>query len=672
MYVILISDEIVDKIIEEKEVSFYVLKCGVSGPPETGKSHFRALMLNKRRPRYRQSTAVAAEVDQVTYDLVTEDVMKTTSHKWQRVGTKGKVELIARTICNELKHSKGMRYDYQQSSSKSMVQKVKKELKKIIGTGGKKRITFNGLHLVHFNDVGGQPQFQEILPNFVRCDFNILVHNLSQGLDTVPKFSYMYKGQSFTVPMQMEATNMDIMEQTARSICSNMSSCVESKPHIAIVGMFKDEYDPDSDTYRDMLQYKSKHIKKQLEPYIGPSVLGKSELVTFSREQLIFAVDGSVDGWGENDDVIVQLKQSIHNCTDKWSIKMPLKYVLFLEDLIEFAENCKLSHLPRMQCISIASKSKTNECQVDEALKQFDDLNLIFYRQEILPNIVFVKPSCLYQKTTTLIVQSFQCEGHEMNEDHLHFQRTGNFTSDLIRKCLEFSDENNFGQEHFLQLLQGLFIIAKVSDKEYFMPCVLPLADPKLEDFQRRIKEIKDYMEKGDIEGPLQINFLHKTSPRGLFCALVVALTKDLQWTTLGQHFRYRNLIEFNLSLHESRIGEVVIYDRKSHLDVYTSCDRKYCSYIRQAIHTALRLAIENMKYNFNEVDYDGLPCYISPMCEGKHSTQVVDKRKERCSVNLKKHPVPFTKKRSVWFVDTFDTQGEYCYIIATMLSIHS
>ncbi len=40
----------------------------------------------------------------------------------------------------------------------------------------RKRNGLNNVQLVYFVDTGGQPQFQEVLPNFIKCDINLLVH----------------------------------------------------------------------------------------------------------------------------------------------------------------------------------------------------------------------------------------------------------------------------------------------------------------------------------------------------------------------------------------------------------------------------------------------------------------------------------------------------------------
>ncbi len=58
------------------------------------------------------------------------------------------------------------------------------------------------------------------------------------------------------------------------------------------------------------------------------------------------------------------------------------------------------------------------------------------------------------------------------------------------------------------------------------MPCVLPSLEesPLSESDEKKLDEIIELMKENGIEGPLMISFALKTSPRGLFCALVVVL----------------------------------------------------------------------------------------------------------------------------------------------------
>lgn len=637
-------------------------------------------MLGNSRPDQRGSTAVATEADQVTpdYQKIAEDVLdiKKTgkgSHKWHVVKSQGVARFIANTLFGkEYSMSVDTESDEEdptltvpcgQSSSRkrkrpfNMVKDIKNLLKGMKGKPCKrKRKDMKNIRLVYFVDVGGQPQFQEILPNFIKCDINLLVHNLSQDLDECPEFNYEIDGESFTVPEQVKASNIDIIEQSVRSICSNMSLNVEFQPHVAIIGTFKDKCNPNSSAYNKMLRERSAKITQHLKKYIGVSSDKKCELITASREQCIFAIDGSVKGWESNDSTLEDLKQSIHNFAEKTVYEVPIKYYIFLQNLTAYAAKNSLQYLTLDQCILVASESDIfmKKSDVYTALKMFDDWNIVLYFPEVLQDIVFIKPVFLFSKTTDLIVASFRCEFRTMNEENIEFQKSGMFTKALLKNIpsLELTD-GSFKQKDFLELLKGLFIIAEVSPGRYFMPCVLPVSESS----SKELDAVKRCMRVHNIAGPLCISFIHKKSPRGLFCAMVVALAGNPRWklrTLPDGTILQRNLLEFEL-YNESKhpIGEVVVIDKNSHLEIYTTCDRNSCFYVRQIVCIAFERARKNMKYNNNDLFFVGLPCTITPTCQGLHSTKVFPTEggvwKERCSATRCRF-ILLTLERLVWF----------------------
>ncbi len=85
------------------------------------------------------------------------------------------------------------------------------------------------------------------------------------------------------------------------------------------------------------------------------------------------------------------------------------------------------------------------------------------------------------------------------------------------------------------------------------MPCVLPsLEESSLTEIdEKKLKDVQECMKENGIEGPLMISFAFKTSPRGLFCALVVVLVSVSCWRLSNEGkntFRRRNLIFIQLA----------------------------------------------------------------------------------------------------------------------------
>ena len=91
--------------LREGTVKLHITKCGVSGPPGTGKSHVRALMLGKPRPTARQSTAeadwVITNLNRIPDEEDLIDMRRTgSSFAWKVIGNDMMARLIANTVHN--------------------------------------------------------------------------------------------------------------------------------------------------------------------------------------------------------------------------------------------------------------------------------------------------------------------------------------------------------------------------------------------------------------------------------------------------------------------------------------------------------------------------------------------------------------------------------------------
>lgn len=659
-------DDTLMRGLTDGSVKLHIIKCGVSGPPETGKSHVRALMLGQQRPKERRSTAIATEADQVTpdYSRVSEDFvdMKATGKGLWRVI---KEDSMARFIANTLHNGDYKKFEVIEDTEETLstqleqrkrcklISDIKKHLFRMHGKRKQKRKGLNTLRIVYFVDTGGQPQFQEILPNFIRCDINLLVHNLSQSLDYCPEFNYVIDKKKFSVPDRMRQSNEVIIEQSVRSITSSISPS-ESKQFVAIVGTFKDKCNPNSDEYKKMLKEKSKRINELLHPYVGDGV-DKCGMFSPQRGEShgVFAIDASEQGWDSNFDCLDTLKSLILASAENRPIEVPIRYFLFLQSILSFSKKPHdKKYVTLDECYKVASDNDIamTKSDVKKALELFNDCNLILYFSNILQNVAFIKPGFLFGMVTDLIVASFQCESDLMSEERIFFQKTGIFTQRILNDIpsLKLTDKS-FTQQNFLALLKRLFIIAEFDNGKYFMPCVLPLESDTVSD---ELKETQDSMNSNGIDGPLMLSFPLRMSPRGLFCALVVALVEDYSWKlskSSQRIYRRRNLVEFGLS--QDSISQVTVVDRKSHFEVFTTCDSSFCPNIKQTVSEALKKACENM--NYIDEKYVGLPC----RCKDELHSTVVQRTengpwKERCSINTRARPILLTSKRLVWFND--------------------
>ena len=655
-----------------------MVKCGVSGPPETGKTHVRALMQGKPRPSpQRASTALATEADHMTPDFARMDAeedflnVKKNEKKgcmWSEVKCDNLARVIANTLHNE-DYSKtadstvnfGPRVQTQRRKFK-LINDIKKQLKKLKGKPKRKRKGLNGMRFVFYVDTGGQPQFQEILPNFIKCDINILVHNLSQTLEHCPHFDYAIDGKRYSVPEKMRLSNLTIIEQSVRSITSSLVTAdVDRKPHVVILGTFKDRCVANPVEFDKMLKEKSKTINETIKPYVGYSV-GKCSVYSPQRgkDQVIVAIDASEEGWDSNRSALEKLKLFIDSQAENRPFEVPIKYFIFLHHLKALAKK-GVPYITLDGCSEIASACNMTLLEVKKAFKLFDEFNIMLYFPEILENIAFLQPGYLFGMVTDLIVSSFQCESDGLTSERNQFQDTGIFAAAILQQISSLQlSSGDFTQEQFLKLLEDLFVIAKLERGIYFMPCVLPLKT-----LNREVTEYKEIMTSKGIDGPFVLTFYSKMSPRGLFCALLVVLAGCPEWSlplpTPQGFVRCRNLVKFYLhkttaGFGRVRIGQVAIVDRNSCLEIYTTCEISELPDIRQTVCESLGEACLKLHYNPKDLLNFGFPCRCS--IEEPHATETYpDKEvwKERCSVNRRGRHNRLSKERTAWFGNDFN-----------------
>ena len=109
-----------------------------------------------------------------------------------------------------------------------------------LATLGIKVKSFNGRVVVEITDCGGQPQFLEIFPRFLKnVDFAIVVINLSLSLDAYPtNYYYSEEGKSVGVGVPSPLTNEQVLRLFLRMIASQSQG--DRPVKFAIVGTHRD------------------------------------------------------------------------------------------------------------------------------------------------------------------------------------------------------------------------------------------------------------------------------------------------------------------------------------------------------------------------------------------------------------------------------------------------
>ena len=669
--------------MKDVHVKILTAKCGVFGPPETGKSNFKALVCGKNRQMVRRSTAIAEDAVQITNyteELVEMHRTRDRSNvRWFVTDNKKIAMLVANTMYDH-KNPIKLTVDEKRRMTKTR-EKLLENMTKLV----KRNLTRNpkglkGMRLIYLVDTGGQPQFQEILPMFVRSSsVHFLVHRLNESLDDCPQFDYQVDGVKYSVPEENLVSNKVYLQQSLRTISScNFSSSVGStpKPHVAVIGMFKDKCDD------HLIDAKQKAVTECIAPFTElktneekksfkkneTNKKNKCVVITPTRhtEKPIFAIDGSEEGWTTNGKMIDKIHIAIENVTDDLDAEIPLRWFLFLNLLKEGCETKRFLDLEACYKLAKDEDISMDEDDVNEALELFDELNLVLHFRKFLPNVVFVSTRFLLDKVTKILVQSFNCSSDKADitpQERLQFRKTGIIDKSTIKrvKAIEEGFNDVFKFDDLFEILENLCIFAKVSHtcNRYFVPCVLALEqDGKKSDF---LEKISEEMHSNVVE-PLVISFSDGYSPRGLFCASISYLTKywkiESESSTL---VRQRNLIEFNYLREKEAVplGSVVIVDHTTRFEVYSTCNPEYLREIRRTIYEALwYVATKCLDYSPENIDISfGFTCDINCGITYRHGTHTSLEDKDdpqwttKCIKNKKsKHGKPLNDKQRPWF----------------------
>ena len=401
------------------------------------------------------------------------------------------------------------------------------------------------VNFLYLLDSGGQPPFREMLPHFVRkADAIVLMMKLNERLDFKPIIKFREEGQKISRGYESELTNEQILHQYIQAVQSHDS-------RVFVVGTHMDlESECESET-REM---KNKKLLEAIRP-----ILGKKMILYRVGEpnQLIFPVNCMSRESDAKEVAQAFRERVIVMCQDE-KVKIPLSWFVLDQLLKLLSEKKKVSVLSTEECLQAAQQKllmPSNVCI--SALNYLGKLNIIFYRPDILPQVVFSNAQVLLDKITELVRCSHALR--TKNEDSgsnvpsymnsgegLQFRDFGQVNAQLLKFAFpSHYKEYLFDATDFLKLLEGLLIAAKLKDGNHFIPSLLPdLSKDKISEYR---------VTSEDNLAPLVFHYPKMWLPVGVMPSLVVYLINICSWNihVSGKQRKpsclYHNCIMFQL-----------------------------------------------------------------------------------------------------------------------------
>ena len=513
--------------------------------------------------------------------------------------------------------------------------------------------TFRMLQII---DSGGQPQFHEVLPIFLqRLAFYVFVFRLCDDLTSRPEVEYYVNGKSVGTPITSAQTIEQLLQHCFRAMHSYRasSSCEGECPQILIVGTHVDQ----EKKSKESREAKNKKILKLIKPILEKQVIYHN----IPNKEVIFPINAVKPGRQEQD-IIEQIRKVLSGESSIPAMDIPLKWFALEILLEEMSQALQQGVLSRKECFSTAIEKlhfEEDAAEFDAAIHHLNDLSVIQYYPDILPEVIFADPQVLLDKVTELVFTSFRMSVASstvaLNDEWCKFYEFALVTAKFLSQE-DFSKHyvpGLFQTKDLITLFKKLLIFAHFNDTQLFVPALLRDLG-KEEVSKHRVSNLPS----------LVLEFPNGGPRKGIFCSLLcwlvspdndtsgaLSISTDEVGTPACLH---RNCVQLDVPMSPAT---VTLIDTYTHFEVHVDIPIKHAHdlcpkifpKIRKAIFRGVNKATLNLGYD-NSTPRLALLC---PCCKEEAHVAAVNREIGywTCSVN-KKECGELTQYQLLWLED--------------------
>ena len=707
-----------------------IVVCIVLGQPGVGKTHLKYLLLDRRPPHLRSSTICAETPVRVEIRTVSGTKIQNIRGQWKEVSDDDMLDIVAKMILlaepqlhqkseqsifikvpnlftsqdqgaagaklPSLKHSRKKKEFKQDSAEPTISDNCQKAMKLIMDKivqristlkrdgfspesqseshcqGGSSEQSIGEIILkskwVYFTDSGGQPQYHELLPLFVHSISSALcVTCLSDKLDEMQGIEYYLGGKQVGATQQSHLSAKDTIQCLVSTIQSY--STQDQPPKIIMVGTHLDKLESNmqSGATIESIEEKNKKLLDMLKPEFGNQLIFPSNDMT----NLLFTLNTLNPG--EREEGIAQSLRHAIEASGARQVKVPIWWYIMELLLQELAKVLGRGVLSRAECLEMARLLHIREDSFFAALEFFDELNVIKYSPDVLPDVVFVESQIPLDKVSELVSRRFLLRQPESTERSLpiegewrHFRDKGIVSKaclssecfnqhyvpgifcvddlcELLKKLLVFAPVPNPASAYQNSTASSMFV-DKGKQTHFVMPAALEsLMECALAQYRVSSVEI----------APLLIRFPQGSRRAGVFCCFVVHLINHFGWSRILDDAQplYRNC--FKIHLPTDPPCSVTLIDSNSLIEVHVKLAAgavpSECSallnVIKNAILSGIDAACIALNYKQTKLEFT----FHCPHTQPSSQTSPSDRSNE-----LKQHTATLNDKKTFLTCDLF------------------
>ena len=420
------------------------------------------------------------------------------------------------------------------------------------------------LSFLHFIDIGGQPEFHEILPLLLHgMALNMIFFNVTHDLDSPYTVVYRADGSS-SIQYESEYTIREIIQRALCSI-STLQTSPDHKPAAILIGTHLDQTSEAAVLTLDRSIQQSFQDQCFMTKDVLCSVNKPGEEKRYIHPLNNVSTDSSdIEGLHE------LITRIVH---ERFTPQQVPTGALLLHLILRMRFDPSPGWCSLEECAVIAEHCGISRADLKGVLQYLHDKygTILYYgRLTKLGKRVIVNVNLIMKPPAELFVSALRGEP----ETAKHMRRTGEVSHRLMNKACS-SDEAEIPTDEIVELLESCYILYKnarsaasaasdrllaASEEEmYFLPCLLKpdysvAIDPKLL--------------PGFLYSPLLLIPNTGFVPLGQFHASVVRFSQENNWR-LDKFNRFRNRIRFYF--HDDReegLVHVEIRSLVSHMEV--------------------------------------------------------------------------------------------------------
>lgn len=431
---------------------------------------------------------------------------------------------------------------------------------------------------VYIIDTGGQPQFLQLLPAFIKnISSCVCFIKLDENLDNKSSALFYDSGKQLGDPYKYTHTNLQLVESCVSTIkcCSS-----EVPPEIFIIGTHNDLYNEVDHETKEVKESKLNTVLKSLPEHC-------------TSKGWIHPIDCKNPKQDDLDVIDEFRKCVVKQAANVPTTDLPIMWFILEQCIRQHAKDNELAYVHRDFCMVKARELRMDETNICSILEHLVKLN-IFRCYQCLPELIFID-NVVLEKITELVKHSYELKkGLFLKKPSLDFMKKGIVSKVYLSSKLHFTGK--FTLDYFLQILRELLVIADFHNQpsptstmggapgqqplsnlkqvkggastesgpsDFFMPCLLEALSEE---------ELRASPKHSESLPPLLICF-KDCLPNGLFTSLIVSLMKVHCWKFSDCLVNHRNCIKFGSP--NDLPGSVTLVSSFTSIEIHLKCNIK-------------------------------------------------------------------------------------------------